>query len=153
MPRIIFIFLTLLTIQIGTSEVYAQSSNPLPQVEIVSLVFPDSTLANTPFIVSGYFQNTGNTEYNGSLGLAIETSSGFSGGQASFLASDPSLDNVSLNPGEQLYFTTSVVSSTTTTGSTENIAIVFPKIGNTVCTFSPIIKNLVIVNPVMDGGN
>lgn len=153
MPRIIFIFLILLTIQIGSSEVYAQSTNPLPQVEIVNLMLPDTSVANTPFIVSGYFQNTGDVEFNGSLSIYIETSSGFSGGQASFLTSDSSLDNVSLNPGDQLYFTTSVVSTTTTTGLLNSIAIVFPKIGDTVCTFSPIIKNLVIKNPAMDGGN
>jgi len=153
MPRSIFIFLILIVFQIGTSEVYAQSSSLGAQIEIVDLVFPDTTTANTTFVISGYFRNTGNVVFNGSLDVVIETTSGFSGGQASFVTG-PGVGSVHLNPGDLLYFTTAVVSSTTnTTGTTENIAIVFPRANNTVCTFSPIFKNLVIQDSISNGGN
>ncbi len=144
MPRSLYIFLILLLIQIGTSEVYAQSS----QIEIADLVFPDTVSANTNFVVSGYFQNVGDADFVGSLDLVIETSSGFSGGQASFATSDQSLSNVSLSPGEQIYFTTTLYTTTTSTSSISNIAIVFPRVNNTVFSVSPIFKNLVIYSAV-----
>jgi len=137
-------------IQFGTLEVDAQSSS---QIEIVNLVFPDSTVANSYFTISGTFVNTGDEEFNGDLGIEIETSNGFTGSSSLFLTGDSHYTNVSLNPGEQFYFTTGVTSATTTPGSTENIAIVFPKINNSVNTMSPVIKNLVIHNSISESGN
>lgn len=151
MPRILFIFLILVAIQIGSSEVYAQNFGPSQQVEIVDLDLPNTIQPNSSFYVSGYFKNVGSTEVKGNLGLQLESANTTGGSQPSFSIAIQPLENVTINPGDQIYFSIEVdLSTTTTTSSVNNIAIVFPLLDGTVLT-NPVYKNLTIESSTTSG--
>ncbi len=152
LPNMVKLLLTSLIVAFFMTLGYGQNG----QIEITQLVIPDSASINSTIPVSGYFKNIGSTVFTGELGLHVQVQDDPSSGIGLYYSSDVyQIDTYSLQPGEQVYFTTEInMVSSIFNQDSKDVIIIFPRSGNDVDLQNGFAKEVQVTPPPNTvGGN